>query len=58
LKWTTFLRSCTRIRATNNCRNVADGTTNMSMAAMPIAWLRRKVRQVGDGLLNELGGSP
>jgi len=34
---------------TNSSRNVADGTMNMSMAAMPSAWLRRKLRQVGDG---------
>lgn len=35
---------------TNSSRNVADCTTNMSMAAMPIASLRRKLRQVGDGV--------
>jgi hypothetical protein len=29
-------------------RKVAEGTMNISMAAMPSAWLRRKVRQVGD----------
>ena len=34
---------------TNSSRNVAEGTMNMSMAAMPIAWLRRKLRQLGDG---------
>ena len=35
---------------TNNNRKVADGTTNMSIAAMPIASLRKKLRQVGEGL--------
>jgi len=34
---------------TNRSRNVADGTMNTSMAAIPSAWLRRKVRQFGDG---------
>ncbi len=44
------LRSCARMSITNNSRNVADDTTNMSMAAMPIASLRRKLRQVGEGV--------
>jgi hypothetical protein len=39
-----------RISITHKSLNVADGTTNMSMAAMPIASLRRKLRQVGDGV--------
>jgi hypothetical protein len=34
---------------TNNRRKVADGTMNISMAARPSAWLRRKLRQVADG---------
>jgi hypothetical protein len=32
-------------------RNEADTATNMSMAAMPIASLRRKLRHVGEGTL-------
>ena len=36
------------MRATNSNRKVADGTTNMSIAATPAVSLRRKTRQVGD----------
>jgi hypothetical protein len=36
----------------NRSRNVADGTTNMSIVAMPSASLARKLRLVGD-----VGGS-
>src|SRR5216684_4513745 len=44
-KRTIFLRSWARMSITNNSRKVADGTTNMSIAAMPIASLRKKLRQ-------------
>ena len=35
---------------TLSSRNEADTATNMSMAAMPIASLRRKLRHVGEGV--------
>src|SRR6266436_2110851 len=36
-------------------RNVALATTNMSIAAMSGRWLRRKLRQVGEGTLGRRG---
>jgi hypothetical protein len=35
---------------THSSRNEADTATNMSMATMPIASLRRKLRHVGEGV--------
>ena len=36
-------------------RNVAVATTNMSIAAMSVRWLCRKLRQVGEGTLGRHG---
>ena len=36
---------------TYSSRNEADTATNMSIAAMPMASLRRKLRHVGEGVL-------
>ncbi len=38
-----------RMSITNSKRNAAEGTTNMSIAAIPVTSLRRNLRQVGDG---------
>src|SRR4051795_10234762 len=42
------LRSCRRIRRYNNLNEIV-GTTKRSVAAIPSAWLRRKVLQPCDG---------
>jgi hypothetical protein len=41
-------RSCLRMTNTKSNLNPTVGTTKKSMAAMPAAWLRRKVFQVCD----------
>jgi hypothetical protein len=44
-------RWCLRMTRTNNNPKPTVGTIRKSMAAMPAAWLRRKVFQVCDGPL-------
>src|SRR6266568_2783741 len=51
----TFLRSWPSTIRAYRSRNVAVATTNMSIAAMSVRWLCRKLRQVGEGTLGRHG---
>jgi hypothetical protein len=42
-------------RQRDSARNVAVATMNMSIAAMSVRWLRKKLRQVGEGTLGRHG---